>query len=495
MKILSATQIHEWDKYTIEHDGITSLHLMERAAKTCVHFFIDNFKKEQPVKIFCGKGNNGGDGLAVARLLLQEGFTVNTYILEFGAPGTNDFQSNLQQLHTITTNISFIQHADNLPAINATDIVIDAMFGSGLNRPLKEMAQTLVEHINNAKATVISIDVPSGMYLDKSCVNDAVVKANTTLTFQSKKLCFLMAENAGFFGDIHVLDIGLNKEFLNTIETDLSFTEHTNVKAIYKPRKEFVHKGTYGHALLIAGNTGKMGAAIMSSRACLRAGAGLLTVNVPGNTLNVMHSSLPEAMCAIREDEVDMEKISVVGIGPGIGTGGESFDLLNKVLANFKHPMVIDADALNIIAKNKALLNAVPENSILSPHPKEFERLFGEAANDFDRMQTALVQSARHPFVIILKGTYTLVAYKGKGMFNTTGNAGLAKGGSGDMLTGLLTALLCQKYTAKEAAVLGVYLHGLAADITLQHQSKESMLATDVIENIGNAYKQIALPG
>ena len=490
MKLLTAQQIHEWDAYTIANEPVSSIDLMERAADACTDYILQNFYG-RPFKIFCGKGNNGGDGLAVARQLINKGNYVSTYIIEFGAVGTEDFQVNLQRLHEITTDIRFIQSEEFFPQINKDDVVIDALYGSGLNRPLIDLSAALVKFINQSSSNIIAIDVPSGMFIDKSSKGNPVIKAHTTLTFQCFKLCFLVAENAEYIGSLKVLDIGLHLQFLETISSSLEILEETDVKKIYIPRKPFSHKGTYGHAVIIAGNKGKLGAAVLATNACIRAGAGLTTANIPSEYFNVMHTHLPEAMCQSREDGFDFEKINAVGIGPGLGTRPDITEMLQKVLHQFKKPVVIDADALNIISQNKYLLNEVKDDSVLTPHPKEFARVFGETKNDFDTIHMALEVSSRSHFIIALKGRYTLIVKKGKGWFNTTGNAGLAKGGSGDILTGIITALIAQKYEPLDAALLGIYLHGIAADYALEHQSMESMTATDVIESLGAAFNRL----
>ncbi|MFT4153661.1 NAD(P)H-hydrate dehydratase [Parafilimonas sp.] len=488
MKILSAQQIHHWDAYTIAGEPIKPVDLMERAATACTDYIAQQAFLHKPFKIFCGKGNNGGDGLAIARLLLNRHYNVSVYIIEFGAIGTDDFQTNLQRLHEMNVNLHFIQSEAFFPEIKEGEIVIDALFGSGLNRPLKDLSAALVQHINQSKAFVISIDVPSGMFIDKSSGGNAVIQANVTLTFQQYKLCFLVAENAENTGKLIILDIGLLPGFLEGIETIFQIVDIAIIRRIYKPRNPFSHKGTYGHALLIAGNTGKMGAALMAAHACLRAGAGLTTLNVPAAFLSAVHAYLPEAMCQLREKGVSFEKINVVGIGPGLGTAGDGLQLVEQTLNEFKHPAVIDADALNIISMHKKLFRSIMPGSILTPHPKEFERLFGKAENDFEAIDIAIKKSAELNCVIILKGTYSLIAGNGKGWFNTTGNAGLAKGGSGDILTGIITALLAQNYSPVEAALFGVYLHGLAADMALGTQSQESMIASDVVNCLGTAF-------
>jgi len=491
MKILSAQQIHNWDTYTIANEPISSADLMERAANACTAYISQQPLFGKSFKIFCGKGNNGGDGLTIARQLLNLHYTVSIYIIELGAVGTEDFQINLNRLHALNVSIHFIQSEDFFPPINEDDIVIDALYGSGLNRPLKDLSAGLIEHINQSKAYVISIDVPSGMFIDKSSADNIVIKADVTLTFQCYKLCFLVAENALYTGELVLLDIGLHPSFEDSVESNYQLITKASVKQIYKPRKPFSHKGTYGHALIIAGNTGKMGAALMSAHACLRAGAGLTTVNVPETFLSTVHSFLPEAMCTLREKGLSFEKINALGIGPGLGTEEDAKKLVSQTLEQFKGAMVIDADALNIISENKALLKKLNAAFVLSPHPKEFERLFGKSENDFTRIETALQQSAENNCTIILKGRYTLIANNGKGWFNTTGNAGLAKGGSGDTLTGIITALLAQQYTPLQAALLGVYVHGMAADICLETQSPESMLARDVVEQLGAAFNNL----
>lgn len=487
MNLFSAQQIHDWDAFTIAHEPVASIDLMERAARTCTDFILNQMLPEQPVKIFCGKGNNGGDGLAIARQLADTGVHPVVYILEFGARGTDDFQENLHRLHDMNVDIHFIQATGFFPLVEPGDLVIDALYGSGLNRPLQDLSAALVHHINDSKATVIAIDVPSGMFINSSSAGHAVIRATCTLTFQSLKLCFLVAENADMAGEVHVMDIGLHPAFPATQSSVFSLTEPTDMQRAWKPRKPFAHKGQHGHALLVAGNPGKMGAALLAAKACLRTGAGLLTAYIPESMMPIFHTALPEAMCMDRSVPIAPGQFSAAGIGPGLGTADATSALVFQLLASSTTPVVLDADALNILAGKEGSINKVPANSILTPHPKEFDRLFGPAMNEFDRLNRAVQLSEQHPFTIILKGHYTLVAHGGQGWFNCTGNAGLAKGGSGDVLTGMLTALLAQGYDTLSAARLGVYLHGLAADIASRTTAMESMLASDVTGCISDA--------
>jgi NAD(P)H-hydrate epimerase len=492
MKLLSAQQIQQWDAFTMQAEAIASIDLMERAAIRCVDWMINENSIQSTVKIFCGKGNNGGDGLAIARLLIEKGFAVSVYILEFGARGTDDFQDNLQRLHQLTKNIHFIQSEEHLPAIEHPDLVVDALYGSGLNRPLKDLSALVVEHINQSSANIISIDVPSGMSIDKSSKGNSIIRARNTLTFQSLKLCFLITENANYFGITHVLDIGLHPQFLETIDTVFQITDLNFIKHILPERNAFVHKGKFGHAFLIAGNAGKIGAAIMAAGAALRTGCGLLSVNIPKEYASVVHAVYPEAMIAFREHGLlQLETYSSIGIGPGLGTNAASEQLLEQVLNDYQQPFVIDADAITILSFHKEWLKKIRPGSVLTPHPKEFDRLFGNSDNEFERIEKAIYLTKEYPFIIVLKGHYTFIAFNGKGWFNTTGNAGLAKGGSGDVLTGMLTTLLAQTFSPFDAAVAAVYLHGLAADLALENQSMESLIATDVINAIGKAFNYL----
>lgn len=494
MKLLSAPQIHEWDAYTMAHQPVTSINLMERAARACTQWLLAHLP--QPlgtIRICCGKGNNGGDGLAIARQLIQEGIQPEVYILEFGAPGTPDFQTNLQRLHGLSHPVHFIQDVTFFPVLHKEDIVIDALFGSGLNRPLQGLSEQLVAHINESGARIIAIDVPSGMYIQASCMGHTVVKATDTLTFQSQKLCLLLAENAVHTGAVTVLDIGLLPEFPDTVNTPWHITTPADIHAVYRPRTAFGHKGTYGHALLVAGSRGKMGAAVLAARACLRSGIGLLTVHVPEIGYQVIQTSVPEAMCITTLHESTPEKYACMGIGPGLGTDEEAVALLDTLLHWAAQPLVLDADALNIISRHPQYLSRIPAQSVLTPHPREFDRLFGPHQNEVERLEKALAISQEWPWVIVLKGHHTLVAWNGQGYFNSTGNAGMATGGSGDVLTGIITALLAQYKEALPAAMLGVYLHGLAADLALDTQSMESLLPSDIIATLGKAFQQLSI--
>lgn len=502
MEILSAGQIRAWDEYTKEHEPISSIDLMERAAASCLGWLETNGYLGRAFSIYCGKGNNGGDGLALARMLSLQDCPVTVHILEFGHLGTDDFQANLARLHPTAVEIRFVQGPENFHPIPPGNILIDALLGSGLNRALEGVTAQLAEHMNRSGNEIIAIDIPSGLFADRTSKGNPVIQARHTLTFQCYKQAFLVPENEPTTGEIHILDIGLHPDYLRQVTVGLELVDPAMIRAIYRPRKDFAHKGTYGHALLIAGSYGKMGAALLASRACLRSGAGLLTSHIPVCGYPILQSALPEAMILTDADPQintyfagELERYSVVGIGPGLGTEPRTKELLKDILERTKKPMVVDADALNMLGADPSLFFLLPPYSILTPHPKEFERLFGPSANDFGRLALAVERAREHQCVIILKGHYTFIAMPGgKGYFNSTGNAGMAKGGSGDVLTGILTALLSQGYSPGEAALLGVYLHGLAGDLAAEAFSKESMLPSDLTDQLGAAFRVLSAP-
>lgn len=499
MKIFSAAQIKKWDAYTISREPVASIDLMELAATACCKWLIGKNFGLFHFRIFCGKGNNGGDGLAIARMLIQHHCNVSVYIPEFGKAGTNDFQTNLARLHECSTDIHFIQSAEFFPEINDTDVIIDALFGTGLNKPPEGMDSALIEHINRSKATIISIDMPSGLFADKSSKGNTVINAALTLSFQNNKLAFLLPENEDHLGEVHLLHIGLHKDFEDNEPADFELVDIELIRSIYKTRKKFSHKGTYGHAALLCGSYGMMGAAVLSARACLRSGVGKVTAFIPDCGYNILQTAVPEAMCMVENEKYllatpDIKKFDAVGIGPGMGMHVSNKDLLATVFQQTNKPMVIDADALNTIAENRALLKSIPVASILTPHPKEFERLFENTENDFERLELALQKSKEHNIYILLKGHYSFISTpEGKGYFNSTGNAGMATAGSGDVLTGILTGLLAQGYSPVNTALLGTYLHGLAGDIAAAKYSQESMIAGDITDCLGEGFKQIAL--
>jgi ADP-dependent NAD(P)H-hydrate dehydratase / NAD(P)H-hydrate epimerase len=498
MVILTAQQLHDWDAYTIRSKPISSVDLMEIAATRCVQWLIKHGYSQQALTIFCGKGNNGGDGLAIARLLSAKGCRVMVYIIERGQKGTHDFQANLVRLHEAGLPVAYIQSPGHFPVIPKNHIIIDAMFGTGLNRPLEGLEAALVNHINISACPVVAIDIPSGLLADESSLGFAVVKAMHTLSFQCLKMAFLMAENELYTGDVQVLEIGLLPEYLSNISYEAVLVEHEIISALYRPRQRFSHKGSFGHAALVAGSKGFMGAATLAANACLRTGTGKLTCHIPACGYSIMQIAAPEAMSAVApgmdyiECLPDVSTYQALGIGPGIGVYDSHAALLESLFQGYKKTMVIDADALTLLSKRPALLSALPAFTLLTPHPAEFDRLFGKSANDFARMRMAKQKAQALRIIIVLKGHRTFIAMPGgSGFFNSTGNAGMAKGGSGDVLTGMLTALLAQQYPPEQAALLGVYLHGMAGDFAAAALTQEAMVAGDIAHYLGAAFRHL----
>jgi len=501
MVVLSSDDIREWDAYTIEHEPVASIDLMERAALACVNWIQKQSFRDNSFIIFCGQGNNGGDGLAIARLLLNLGKPVGVYILQSEGNGSEDFRQNLSSLRELPfTAIQYISNSEQFPRFDKSTIVIDALFGTGLSRPLNGLAAELVAFINGSGSLRISIDLPSGLFADRSSVGLPAVKAHHTLSFECYKKALLVAENESVIGQVHILSIGLDPGFLENKKTLSRMIEADVAKSIYRPRSRFGHKGSYGHTLLVTGSYGKMGAAVLATKACLRSGAGLVTVlsAACGNT--IIQTAVPEAMfIEAGADKIvehsggsEIEKYTAVAAGPGLGTAEPTRKLLAEIFAAIKRPMVIDADAINCIAMESSLLSSLPAGTIITPHPKEFDRLFPGYGNDFERIEKATSKAKELGIIIILKGHHTFIAAPvGSTFFNTTGNAGMARGGSGDVLTGVLTALLCQGYEPLQAAVLGVFIHGFAGDLAADLLGEEAMLPSDLVRLLGKAFQLI----
>lgn len=494
MKILGAQQIYQADKATILEQQISSAVLMERAAFQCFEFIINHYEvKNKAFKIFCGIGNNGGDGLVIGRYLKEINAEIQIYVVHFSEKQSEDFKVNLEKLRTLNVEIHDIFDEKDIPEINSTDFVIDAIFGVGLKKSPYGFTKKTIQKINKSGAYVLSIDVPSGLFLESSVSErEAVVKSNKVLTFQSPKLALLLPENSAFCPDFEIIDIGLSSNFINTLDGSHFYTTQKNVKEKYKPRTKFSHKGTYGHSVLIGGSFGKMGAICLASKAALKVGSGLVSVYIPKCGYQILQTAVPEVMVEV-DCETEIQhfnfKISpnAIGVGPGLGLHEKTIDGFLTFLSKQSKPLVIDADALNIIAQETTSMDLVPKNSILTPHPKEFERLVGWWRNDFEKMEKLSKFSKKYQVIVVLKGAHTVIAFQDNLFFNATGNASLATAGSGDVLTGIITGLVAQGYNPLDAAVIGVYLHGLTADIYIQHQPQETLLASDIIDLLPQA--------
>ncbi|MCK9401419.1 MAG: NAD(P)H-hydrate dehydratase [Bacteroidales bacterium] len=501
MKILTIEKIREADTYTIDNEPIASVDLMERAATTCYQWLRKRVDSQRRLLVFCGLGNNGGDGLVIARLMALNNFNVEIYIIRYAEKCSDDFQVNYDRLKNVGHVIlKDLRDGDVLPPILPDDVVIDAIFGSGLGKPVRDFPARVIRHINESKALVVAIDMPSGLFSDEhtDVKAGAVIQADFTLSFQLPKLAFMFSENDSFVGNWKLFDIGLQKGFIDRVEAKNFLLTRKMAGSLLKPRTKFAHKGQFGHALLIAGSYGKMGASVLASKACLRSGVGLVHAHTPAKGYQVIQTLVPEAMVTIDPDEdcfsqlPDLAPFTAIGIGPGIGFHEKTKKALKLLIQNSVVPLLFDADALTILGENKTWIPFVPKNSVFTPHPKEFERLAGKAKDDFHRNQLQREFCIKYGVYMVLKGAQTCICGPdGICWFNTTGNPGMATGGSGDVLTGLILGLLAQKYHPRDACLIGVYLHGLAGDLAAKEQGVESMIAGDIIKELGKAFRKI----
>ncbi len=492
MKILAAPQIRALDAHTIKTESISSLDLMERATHAFVRWLCSRYDNRRKIVFFCGQGNNGGDGLAIARILSAKGYAVKVFVVAHTDKPSDDFTQNLERL-TDTLAVHHIKTKKDLPDLAGDELLIDALLGSGLSHRAEGLLADSIACLNACPARVISVDIASGLYMDKvNGADDSIVRPDHTVSFQLPKLAFMIPRNGPFVGNWHVVDIGLDSHFIEQAETPYYFTDRKSAQKLIRDREKFSNKGTFGHGLLLAGSFGKMGAAQLCGGACLRSGVGLLTMHVPRCGYQIMQIALPEAMCTVDIHEQmfttlpELGAYSAIGVGPGLGKEPQTRQALVDLLDQAKAPMVWDADALNILSENPDLLAKLPAHTVITPHPKEFERLAGKSKDDYARLEAARDFAKKHTLIVVLKGAHTAVIFPdGTVHFNATGNAGMATGGAGDVLTGVLTALLAQHYDPQDAARLGVYQHGVAGDRAAQVRTKVSMIASDIVENLG----------
>ena len=500
MKIFSKEQIYEGDQLTTEKQNISSTDLMERAGTQIFNWMHLRMQGAQvPIHIFCGIGNNGGDGLVLARHLITHGYNVITYVVNCSDKRSKDFLINYDRVKNVTKDWpKLLKCESEFPEINRDDIIVDAVFGIGLNRPADDWVQKLFQHFRTSDAFTLSIDMPSGLYADKVPEDEnGVVWAGYTLSFQTPKLIFFLPETAKYTVQWEVLDIGIDPEYLFATETEVELIGKHEVLPLYKPRDKFDHKGTYGHSLIVGGSYGNIGSVLLTSRATLNIGAGLVTAFVPKCGYTVLQSAFPEAMVItdandnmITNIKFDIEP-TVIGIGVGVGTHTKTVNAFEAFLKTNKTPLVIDADGLNILAKKKALLKLLPEFSVLTPHPKELERLVGKWKDDFDKLKKTKAFSKKHKAIVVIKGANTITVFNGKLYINSTGNPGLATAGSGDVLTGVITGLISQGYEQLAATIFGIYLHGKSADLALETYGYQSLIASNVIEYLKDAYMDL----
>ena len=502
MKIFTSAQIQELDKYTIDHEPVKSIDLMERAAKALTTAIMQEWTERTPVVVFAGPGNNGGDALAVARMLAAEKFSVSVYLFNIHNKLSENCEINKQRLidgkkaRFTEINLNF-----DPPALKAGTLVVDGLFGTGLDKPLMGGFASLVKYINQSSARVVSLDVPSGLMCEDNSYNirTNIIHADLTLTLQQKKLAMLMPDMQAFLGQVKVLDIRLSPDYIRNTEAPYRILEEAELRPRMRLRDDFAHKGTMGHALIIAGSYGMAGASVLATKACLRAGAGKVTVHTPKRNYNIMQISVPEAVLQMDHEEiyfsesVESDEFDSLGIGPGLGHNESSAIALIGQIKRTSCPIVVDADALNILGNHQAWIQQLPQGIILTPHPGEFDRLAGTASNSsYERLMRARELAEHLSGYILLKGHYTALCLPdGHIVFNPTGNSGMATAGSGDVLTGILTGLLARGYKQADACMLGMYLHGLAGDLAVRETGKECLLASDIIRFMPQAFQRL----
>lgn len=495
MKILTSEQIRAADAFTIEHEPISSIDLMERASQAFVTSFCEYYDESYPVLIFCGVGNNGGDGLAIGRLLHARQYDVRALVVGDEGKASMDFKLNKLQ---VKYPIEQLDAISQLPTLTEETLVIDAIFGSGINRPLTDLPAQLVEQLNASGSKIISVDIASGLFSEKPLGDAVAIQPNRTISFQVPKLAFFQPELTIYVGNWEILDIGLDQIFIQEQSTSFQLTGSEEIQL--PKRTPFMHKGSAGRVQLWVGAKGKMGAAILAAKSCLRAGVGLLYLKSPAVGTSILQQSVVEAMVTEDEGESDISSpdylgaADVIGIGPGIGTSEATQQALAKFLSSYEqqHPLVIDADGLNVLAMNPELMAQLPKGSILTPHPGEFKRLVGAWEDDYEKLEKLRDLCQKYKLNVVLKGAFSAVCNEqGEVFFNPTGNAGMATAGSGDVLFGLICGLLAQDKRPFDSLISAVYIHGLAGDFAKQDLGMRSLIASDLIEYLPEAIQQV----
>jgi len=498
MYILSPKEITQADSATITNKKITSIDLMEFAATQCFNWLHSRLQNQKiKIHVFCGIGNNGGDGLVIARLLFQQGYDVKCYVVNFSEKRTEEFLTNYNRLKELGEWPIIINSEKEFPKIAFEDIVIDAIFGIGLTRKPADFTKDLITYINSTKVFTLAIDVPSGLFGNKSVnKSSTVLNAGHVLSFQSPKLAFFLPENKEYLNTWEVIDIGLDEDYIISLEPNKHFITKNEITPLYKPRNKWSHKGDFGHSMIIGGSFGKIGAVTLATQAALKVGSGLVTSYLPKCGYNILQIAVPEAMVEVDDDKIltyfnVKTKPTVIGIGPGIGTSEKTAIGFGKFLKENKLPLVIDADAINLLSLNKDLLKYLPKNTILTPHPKELNRLIGDWKGDYEKLKLASNFAKENNIILVIKGAHTVILDGKSQYFNSSGNPALATAGSGDVLTGIITGLLAQTYSPLNAAIFGVYLHGRTADIAVPDTAYETFTASSILKYLPNSILEL----
>lgn len=503
VKVVTAAQCRQLEDYTLTHGQLSRLDLMERAAEAVAREVAELMATRERLVVFAGHGGNGGDALAAARIVYQKlTCPVEVYLIRNERKLSQECQANKERLCRECPDVKMNEVVGqfNMPEIGRGDVVLDGLFGCGLSRPLTGGYAMLARQLNRGEGTIVSIDVPSGLMTEDNSENYRanIVRADVTLCIGALKPAFLMADNQSILGRWKVLDIGLLTDECTLEGPGYQIVEATAVGRLLRKRDLFSNKGTFGHGLLIAGQWGMAGAAVLAARAALKSGIGKVSVYTPQTNNDIMQIAVPEAIVkhAGRDNFMGpaliLDAYSALAVGPGMGTQKDASLAMIKYVNGSRIPVVIDADGLNILADHKGWLYQLPANAVLTPHPREFERLFGECHDSFRMLEEARQSAKEYGVYIVLKGHYTAICNpQGDVLFNNTGNPGMATAGTGDALTGVLLSLLAQGYPVGDALQMGVYVHGLAGDIAAEEMGEEGMTASDLIACIPRAFKRL----
>lgn len=505
MKIATREQVRKIDRSTIEDYKIPGLVLMENAGRSVTELITKNYPNVHNIAIFCGTGNNGGDGFVIARHLISKGFNTTTFICGDEQKYRGDALLNYKSLKNIGTKILILK--EKPPHNLECDLIVDSIFGTGLDREVEGFYKHIIEFLNSCSAPILSVDIPSGLDANSGRLLGCCIKANTTVTFALPKIGTVIYPGVEYCGDLYVSNITTPGNLEDSINLEL-ITAY-DIRPLIHTRNKDTHKGTYGHLFILSGSPGKSGAATLSAIGAQRIGTGLVTVGVPESLNPVIEEKLTEAMTEPLPETkngllglsslkkalaVLSDKKTALAIGPGISTSKQTESFLLKLLSKCNMPVVIDADAITLISKNLNLLKNLKIPVILTPHPGEMARLIGKTNKEVqeERINISRDFSKKFGVYLVLKGARTIISTpSGKIFINPTGNPGMASGGMGDVLTGIIGGLLSQGYNAENSCKIGVFVHGLAGDIAFEEISDSGYLATEVAEYITKAIKNI----
>ncbi len=499
MKLFTTQQLNDIARYTIEHDKISIIDFVERVAEGVAFEIEARWRPGKPVVVFAGCEDNGAQALAVARILSEHGYKPEVYLINVGGNALNTTcKAYRDALLALDTDIYFneIVKEFSIPRLSSNHLVIDGLFGPGIKEGLKGGYRTLVQYINDSGATVVSIDVPSGMFGDSNpfAVNRDIIHADLTLAIQFPRIAFFNPDNAELVGEWKIIDIGMNETSIRNTQARHHLIEADEIKSLLKSRPLHCSKADFGAGLLIAGSYGMMGAAVLGARGAIRSGIGKLTVQSPKCGYQIMQSSVPDVLYQYNKGEYYITQLEVdkpfdaVAIGPGIGTNDATLQALENFLLARTSPVILDADALNCIARKPTLLNSVPVLSIITPHIGEFDRLFGQHTSAEMRLQKAVEMARFYNIIIVLKGHYTAtVRPDGVVCFNSSGTPAMATAGSGDVLTGIILSLVAQGYKPEQASMMGVYIHGIAGELAAREHGEYGVTASDIANSVGRA--------